>query len=451
MKLARFVTSTGGCLCALALSANWGQCFVSGSDLRGDAISALGRGDYVSAEVLYRKLLATSPRNLEYLDGLATAAHFEGQSSEVLAVLKQRLEIKIAPRALSLAAANYCRLGEYDQARETLERLRRFPPELSLLSLVAPCSLSAAGPLDSVAIYQQLVDGEQEPRDEFAVGLARSYIQASGRLLTKLRRLPGSDSYVAAVEAAQAGAASDARGAFPEALSKVPAINSDSTPPQLQEILRRNPAAAAVHYVIGVICGERGMQAFMRAKNSFPSSPQPALFEADMYASTGQYDRAVNAYKAVIRDFPDAQGIHFQLAGLYRSRKDYEPALAEYKQQERATPKDERVSEGISGCLRELRKYEEIYTLLRPVVAQTSCPEWALVDFGMAAMRHDRPDEALAAFERAKRLNPNNKTTRYNLYVLYKDLQQSLKAAAEKQAFERISNAEAKFALARKP
>jgi tetratricopeptide (TPR) repeat protein len=113
-------------------------------DLRAEANSALERGDYGAAEILYRKLLKASSNDPGLLDGLAAATHFEGKTSETIAIVERRLKIQEAPGALALAAANFCRLGEYKPALNTFERLKRFPVSLPQLALVAPCSLSAA-------------------------------------------------------------------------------------------------------------------------------------------------------------------------------------------------------------------------------------------------------------------------------------------------------------------
>jgi tetratricopeptide (TPR) repeat protein len=377
-------------------------------DLRAEANSALERGDYGAAEILYRKLLKASSNDPGLLDGLAAATHFEGKTSETIAIVERRLKIQEAPGALALAAANFCRLGEYKPALNTFERLKRFPVSLPQLALVAPCSLSAGEPLDSVVIYQQLVAGQEEPRDEFAVGLARAYIQASGRLLKQLRSSPHSEAYLAALDSAQTGASPDARGAFRQALPQVPGLNLDLPPSQFQQTLRRHPGNPAVLYVLGALCGERGMQAFLRAKDAYPSSPYPGLFQADMYVSTGQFDQAVDVYKTIIRNFPATPGVHFQLAGLYRARKEYEAALREYRQQLQLTPNDERVREGISGCLRELRNYEELYQFLQPLVKEEFCPEWAWVDFGMAAVTlHLNPRLSRVCFQTVLRFPYN--------------------------------------------
>jgi protein involved in temperature-dependent protein secretion len=83
-------------------------------------------------------------------------------------------------------------------------------------------------------------------------------------------------------------------------------------------------------------------------------------------------------------------------------------------------------------------------------VAQPSCPEWALVDFGAAALHEERDVDAMNAFERAKKLNPNNKATRYSLYRLYKASGEKARAAIEEQAFDRLSRADSDSSIAGK-
>ena len=403
------------------------------------ALEAFERHDYRRAEGIYRGLLQQAPKDPRWLDKLAIVLHLQGKSSEAVGILRQLIQTKPSAHSLALLAVQYCQLGRYDQAHTALAELKNYPQDLGLQSLIARCSLSAATPLDAVAIFQDLVDRKEEPEDQFAVGLARAYIQASGLILQRLRTLAGNESFVRAVDEARKTGSRDARDAFDVALPSVPFLRLDMSPQEFSEVLNAHPDDPAVAYIVGVVCGERGMNALLRCQQRFPASAEVRLFKVEMYTSAKRYEDAVETLKEVLRDSPKTPGIHYQLATLYLSHNAVEPALAEFREQLRVTPDDERTIEGASTCLEDLGMYAELYTQLKSFFAASTSPEWALVRFGIAAKAQGHAGEAIHALERAKQLDPKDQQIHYRLWRLYLEAGENDKARIELQAYTQLT------------
>jgi tetratricopeptide (TPR) repeat protein len=403
------------------------------------ALAAFERHDYRRAAGIYRGLLQQAPEDPRWLDKLAIVLHLQGKSSEAVGILRQLIQMRPSAHSLALLAVQYCQLGEYDQAHTALVELKNYPQELGIQSLTARCSLSAAAPLDAVAIYQDLVDRKEEPEDEFAVGLARAYIQASGRILQRLRTLAGNESFVRAVDEARKTGSPDARAAFDVALPRVPFLRLDMSPQEFSKVLDAHRDDPAVAYIVGVLCGERGLEAFSRCQKSFPASAELRLFKVEMYTSAKRYEDAVEELRGILRDSPKMPGIHYQLATLYLSHNALESALAEFREQLRVTPDDERAIEGASTCLEDLGMYAELYTQLKSFVAASTSPGWALVRFGIAAKAQGHAGEAVQALERARQLNPKDQNVHYRLWRLYLETGEDDKARTEHEAFIQLN------------
>src|SRR6266481_6405653 len=121
------------------------------------ARQALERGEYKSAETMYRRLAQSAPSSPELLNNLGVALHYQGKSSEAIRVFENALRLKEMTASLALLGLNYCKLRDYDRAAGILHRAKRYFGDTAVLSVLGPCYLDAGEPLDAVLVYQELV------------------------------------------------------------------------------------------------------------------------------------------------------------------------------------------------------------------------------------------------------------------------------------------------------
>jgi tetratricopeptide (TPR) repeat protein len=407
-----------------------------------EARSDLAVNNYAQAEAIYRHLLQTSPEEPVVVEGLALSLYLQGKDTPAIGVLRQSRVAKTDTRALALLASSYCRLAQYDEATAVLRRLKPWPKDDAFLSQIAPCVLVAGDPLDGPAVYERLVADTTQPGDEYAVGLARAYIQVSRLVLTRLRELRDNQPYVDAVEGARTSSTADAMSVFEAAQKAVPSLRHEMSLDAMAALLREHPESPPVLYGVGVISGERGIQAYADAEDRYPNSIQLLLLKAEMLASLERLDEAVSAYQEILREHPDSPGVHFLIGDLYRTRHRWDDALEELRAQEKITPHDERILEAIDGCLQGAGRLVESYSYLKPLVSRGEAPKWALVDFGVAAKNTDHPQEAIAALQRAEAIDPSDASIHYRLYLLFRETHQTTEAATELGSFKRLKEAE---------
>ena len=58
---------------------------------------------------------------------------------------------------------------------------------------------------------------------------------------------------------------------------------------------------------------------------------QEALSAADLLFETGEYDKAIEAYQAVLTTVPQLTSLHLQIGHAYKGKNDYQRALAAYR------------------------------------------------------------------------------------------------------------------------
>lgn len=397
---------------------------------------ALERGDFRAAEVIYRELLDAGEPSAELWSNLGLALHSQGRSSEAIGAFRRSLKIRETPAALTLVGLDYCRLGQFEQADDILRRARRYWNHADVLKTLAPCYLDAGEPLDAVRGYERLV--KQAPDGENLAGLARANFRASREFLKRLEKMPGNEPYVKAIRAARGTSSPDARGAFSEALAKSPYLKPDLGMDGMSELLAAHPNDPSLVYVLGVVCGEKGMATVLYCREKYAESPAVRRLNAEIFASQGRDDLALAEYRALLHDAAQPGALHHEIAMLYRKRGEWDKALAEFRLERQALAHNERAQVGIAESLLRLARYEELAAHLKPELALKEAPEWALLDAATAAQGRGRPEEAIGHLKRLADQDPENRTAHYRLSRLYAATGQAELARREVALFRKL-------------
>jgi tetratricopeptide (TPR) repeat protein len=432
------MVSASTCLIALVLMSRGSPSQVGGESPAQAAQRALEEKDYPRAEQFYRELVRSNPSCAECLTNLAIALHFQGKSTEAIQALESALRIKELPGTLALLGANYCRIHEYDRARPVLERAKAYFSDSRVLVALGPCYLEAGDPIDAITVYQELVRRNEAPVDENAVGLAKAYFHASQEYMGRLQTLPGSAEYLSAIWTARKNASPDARGAFPAAFKNSPYLRAGMSPAELARLLPQHSQDPALLYVLGVLCAEQAMKVVVFCQQHYPDSAYVRRLHAEMLASQGQEEAALEVYKGLGATPPVPIGLYYDIAVLYRKRRDWEKALQYFELDRGSAPDNERALIGISECLLRMGRYEALRKLLLPLASSGSHPQWALLDLSSAETELGRPQVAIRWLKLAARQDPKDGEVHYRLMQLYSRTGQADLARQEKEIFLRL-------------
>ena len=408
------------------------------------AKEALDKQDYARAARLYREICRLHPDSQEAWSDLGVALHLDGRTSEAVNAFRHSIRLHPTTQTTAMLTLDLCRLGQADEAKSLLRPAREYLGDKKILELLAPCYLEYGEPLDAVMAYRTFLESGDGAKDELAVNLARAYFRASHLFLLALEKAPSNAPYVAAVKAAREQQPLSARSAFPQAAKDAPYLRPGMSTEQLSELLPQHGREAAFLYVVGVLAGEWGMQAYVWCEQQFPNSPWIKRLKADMLASEGQTAEAITEFKKLIESSAAIPDLNYKVAMLYRESGAFEEALQYFRRQGAASPHDERVPVGISNCLLRLGRYKELRTHLAPIVSQSQPPEWALLDLANAEDKLGNPEGALRPLVQASKLYPKSPTVHFRLAGVYRKLNRQDLAGKEIKVFYELKQASAK-------
>ena len=149
-----------------------------------------------------------------------------------------------------------------------------------------------------------------------------------------------------------------------------------------------------------------------------------------VYYSQQKFDQAIKQYEKAIeinKAYPEP---HINLGNLYRSLKRTEQAIQEYESALRIKPNQPETRQWLSGLYMERGQYEKAQEVLKPLLQSSSEPTAEnYVMQGNIYQRQGQHAQALAEYEKALRLKPQNPLICYNIGLSHYYLQNY--AAAE--------------------
>lgn len=133
------------------------------------------------------------------------------------------------------------------------------------------------------------------------------------------------------------------------------------------------------------------------------------------YFKQGQFERAIPEFDRFLKGAPShRQAMQLRAMALVEAER-YSDAEAQYRA---LTPGDVSVSLGLAMSLLRQQKTAEAKALMEELVSRGDSAEVELV-FGQALLDEGRDDEALAAFQRAARINPQLPRLRLSIGAVY--------------------------------
>lgn len=200
-------------------------------------------------------------------------------------------------------------------------------------------------------------------------------------------------------------------------------------------------------------------------KQIVPAAAERHLHEAVIFEHDGNPESAEEEYKAAIREYPDYFQAHFYLGRLYLDRQGYSQAIAElktavnlrpqdseahdmlglamkrngdlrgavaeYQEAVRLNPRSPNAQSNLAGALYRMRDYNGAVQHYRAALAlmpkesqkmnDAERNNLAITHMNLGTVFDDagKPEDAIAEYKEAIRLQPRNADSHYNLSVLY--------------------------------
>ena len=421
------------CLATSVVAFTISEALAQGVD---QARAAMQRGDFATAESLYRKALAASPNSPEILTDLALTLQMQGRAGEAMSLLDRSLRIRYLPLTSALLAEEHCRTRDLQGAKPMIDRLlREQGSDVQIIGIVAPCFLDEDEPLASIQAYRLLATSSAFPDDLAYVQLAKSYVAAAQFFGSKLKETPGSDAYIAALTAARDDPSKSAEVAFSIAARNSPYFHQHAGYDEAIALWRQHPNDPALLYQMTVLTGEAVKSTFQKCSEEFADSVYFQQFRAEILADQGHLEDAISALQTLIDQHRDTSELRYTLGMLYRRNGDWDHAAAVFRDQLNADPHDERSAARLSEALLNTNHFDQMRGFLIPWATGEHPSTWAQLDLATAYQKLGNPAQAVKLLRSAETREPRNSTIHYRLMRLYNETGDTTSAKEESALF----------------
>ncbi len=137
-----------------------------------------------------------------------------------------------------------------------------------------------------------------------------------------------------------------------------------------------------------------------------PKDLQAALAGADALYNNQQWDEAIAAYSAILKESPAVSMIELQIAAAYRNKKAFDSAIAAYNALLKTDPNNERAKIGIARTNLEKGDLDTAERTLETTAQAPGATREVFYDLGEVKLARSMTDEAVKAYERAARVDP---------------------------------------------
>jgi len=404
-----------------------------------EAQAVLERKDYKTAEESYRKLLIGQPNSPELWTNLGIALQAEGKSTPAIQAFQHALRLRYLPNAYALLAEEKCKVRDLNGARPMLSRiLREQKVNGRLIAVVAPCYLELDEPLESIEVYQQLMDQPFFPDDLARIQLIRSYLKAAQHFMRELEASPEGVEYIRAIQIARDSGSTDARSAYSLAERSSPYFKADLNFPRALKVWQGHPKDPALLYQMSVLSGEEILKQVNFCENRYQSSPYFEQFRADAIANQHHLDEASAMYQLLIERYPQLPELRYSLGMLYIEQEQWSKALAVFREQLSDHPNDERTANRVSQCLINLQQYQELRSFLHPWVERENSPLWAHLDLATVFERAGLPSDEIKELMAAEKESPDDRSIHFRLLTLDRRAGDQVGTAYEANELKRL-------------
>jgi superkiller protein 3 len=168
----------------------------------------------------------------------------------------------------------------------------------------------------------------------------------------------------------------------------------------LKTAMKDNPGQGAYYHQLGVIrrsvgCRPEALAAFQQALKAGMGKGEAAAWRqiGDLHVDLLDWDKALEAYRNVLRLQPDNAGAHLALGRLYLDRNDPQRAVSELRAALASAPPPEGVHSSLGRAYRALGDLESSVSILQKGVEQNPADEESLYILGQVLLALGRDNE----------------------------------------------------------
>jgi len=179
----------------------------------------------------------------------------------------------------------------------------------------------------------------------------------------------------------------------------------------LKTAMKDNTGQGAYYYQLGVIrrnegCRPEALSAFQQALKAGMGKDEAAAWRqiGDLHVDLLDWDKALDAYRNVLRLQPDDAGARLAMGRLYLDRNDPQRALSELRTALESVPPPDGVYSSLGRAYRALGDLESAVAVLQKGVARNPIDQESLYMLGQVLLASGRDKEGLRAMSEYQNL-----------------------------------------------
>jgi tetratricopeptide (TPR) repeat protein len=206
--------------------------------------------------------------------------------------------------------------------------------------------------------------------------------------------------------------------------------------PYLTSVDKLQPSNIELHYVLAESClrSLNAQCAISKCKQILEMNPQSAqahMLLGEALDGTNKTKDAINEFLAAERVAPGEPGVHFGLGYLYWELHDYDQAVPEFELELKNDPKNAQSDTYLGDIAYRNNHDASAESLLKKAIHLQGNIRLAYFDLGCVEARQKHNLEAIANFQDAEKLDPQDADAHYRLGRIYMSLGRKQQAAEE--------------------
>jgi len=199
---------------------------------------------------------------------------------------------------------------------------------------------------------------------------------------------------------------------------------SDAALDFLQVLMRAFPRDPEVLYQAVHAFSDLSTRASQELAGRAPSSYQAHELLAESFEMQGKWAEAEKEYRAILKQNPQAPGIHFRLGRLLLSQSNPSPTVAdqaksEFEQELQIDPANAGAEYVLGELARQHQQWDEAIAHFSRASKLDAQFAEAFLGLGVSLISAKRYSDAIPPLETAIRLEPRNPDAHYNLATAY--------------------------------
>ena len=213
----------------------------------------------------------------------------------------------------------------------------------------------------------------------------------------------------------------------------------------IQKLLAAYPDDTDVLFEAGQMYAKLSSQIYLRLMKIAPHSPRGYQVTAEVSASEGNWQGAIDAYRRALKLDPGLPGAHLRV-GMLLLQHSQEPnawrqAVDELDAELKINPHSGEAEYEIGEAYRKHGEIDQSIAGFRRALRANPNFVEARMALAKAFRQQGRKQEALSTLEPARQTAPENAALRFLLAQLYRDLGRSADARREEEAFRKLQGA----------